>query len=403
MAFVSTHTVKSYTAANPNRDMAGRPKQVRRGKFARNARSSQNVSRCTGKLAEVYAGIGKEGSIRTHFLPEVIAHALRDNHGHTWEDAVKLSRDWSGKISKMANWKKVDSSKDEFADLDFSDLDATRAWLETKEFAYCTLATVKACTDLLVAAIAEPDDKLQKALLKKASKALWDTSGALVISHQGRMVASDSDARVEAATSRSWAVGVGKESTWIDDFVAVDDLMTSAGAGHLGSSWLMTATMLGSIHTDVPLFHKNMTGGVDDIPLADTVDGVTVYHRANVDEIPNAMSKTTAPYGRTPIVITVVTKGQPLSLDGAFNAPVQTDGNVEEETLKCLDAHIKGLLQMHDHDEKSVEAIHWCAAFSEDTAPWLSGYTKAHHHANLTDHWAGVRASILAMGGGEDA
>ena len=169
--------------------------------------------------------------------------------------------------------------------------------------------------------------------------------GGLIAALFGRMVTSDPQANIEAPIHVAHAFTVHKAETEDDFFIAADDLAKaeSAGADHMGETELNSGIFYGYVVVDMPGLIANCR---NDRELASKVVHSLTYLIAEVS--PGAKRGSTAPYGRSVLMLVESGDRQPRSLAGAFRKPIEPD---VEKAVVTLDRHLK----MFDHVYKTGE------------------------------------------------
>lgn len=181
---------------------------------------------------------------------------------------------------------------------------------------------------------------------KKNLKELAHASG-LGAALFGRMVTSDILARGDAAVHVAHAFTVHPQESETDYFSAIDDLLSdegTLGSGHIGNSELTSGLFYGYVVVDVALLVSNLTG----CPRAEwlqadrTLAGEVVNRliRLIATVSPGAKLGSTAPYAYAQALLVEAGDAQPRTLANAFLRPVPSKGDVLNEALGRLSAHV---------------------------------------------------------------
>jgi len=157
----------------------------------------------------------------------------------------------------------------------------------------------------------------------------------------GRMVATNTNFNVEAASMFSHAISTSKISNDIDFFTAVDDCQSDddIGASHMGTLEFNSATYYRYTALNVDQLKDNLkSSGVENIK-----DIVNVFIRACLLAVPQAR-KTSMNADTLPSCVIGVVKenGQPVQLVNAFENPVKRSdgGSIAENSAKAMKKHL---------------------------------------------------------------
>lgn len=209
---------------------------------------------------------------------------------------------------------------------------------------------------LLASAGKEPDKKALKAfedLLserldpeKKVLSTLGDSAkGAAGLESAlfGRMVTSDIKANVNAAVHVAHALSVHAIEQELDYVTAVDDLRQRSEDGEAGSAGifdieLTSGLFYGYVTVDVDLLVSNLN---NDAALAARVLERLVKLIARTS--PGAKKGSTAPYAHAEFLLLETGDDQPRTLANAFRKSVSLQGDVFENSVLALQAHLGNL------------------------------------------------------------
>lgn len=197
-----------------------------------------------------------------------------------------------------------------------------------------------------------PDKKVLKAFaerVKENLKPLRDNLRALALGAGlesalfGRMVTSDTASNKDAPVHVAHAFTVHAMERDLDFATAVDDLRNrdeSADAGSAGmfDIELTSGLFYSYVNIDVALLVANLSG---DATQAGAVLGRLVQLIARVS--PGAKKGSTAPFAHAEWLMVEAGDDQPRTLANAFRQAVPLQGNVFEQTMLALQAHLQQL------------------------------------------------------------
>lgn len=314
--YVDIHVLQNVPPSCVNRDDTGSPKTAIYGGVTRSRVSSQSWKHAvrnyfTETLPEERLGY------RTKLIVDLIADKVCALAPDMERDrAVELA---SG-VVQAAGIKMKDAQKG------------------TDALFFMSAAQAQALAEI---AISNPDvlkkDK-SKELKQLVARALT-SQPSIDIALFGRMVASDNDTtniNFDASAQVAHAISTHKVNNEYDYFTAVDDLAPedSTGAAHLGTVEFNSSTL-----------YRYATVAVHELKNQieqDAAEAVRDFVNAFIVAMPtgkqNTFANRTLPYA----VMVCVRDNQPVSLVGAFEKPVQSNGNgYAEESARRLIAHAK--------------------------------------------------------------
>jgi len=160
------------------------------------------------------------------------------------------------------------------------------------------------------------------------------------------MVTSDPKANIEAPIHVAHAFTVHQAEAEDDYFTATDDLALddSRGADHIGFTELTSGIFYGYVVIDIPGLIANCGGARQ---LASNLVRSLIYLIAEVS--PGAKRGSTAPYGRSLLMLVESGSRQPRSLAGAFRKPVKPE---VEPAIIALDNHLQEFDQVYKTGER---------------------------------------------------
>jgi CRISPR system Cascade subunit CasC len=232
------------------------------------------------------------------------------------------------------------------------------AYLQTVARGLATQASAQPA--LLAGAGKEPDKKALKALeelLKEALKPLQKNLRALADGGSGaaglesalfgRMVTSDTSANVNAPVHVAHAFTVHGIEQELDYVTAVDDLRQRSEDGETGSAGIFDIEITSGLFysyvvVDVDLLVSNLNG---DAALAAGVLERLVKLIARTS--PGAKKGSTAPYAHAEFMLVETGDDQPRTLANAFRKSVPLKGDVFDNAMQALQAHLANLDQAY--------------------------------------------------------
>lgn len=309
MNLIELHILQSFPVSCLNRDDVGSPKSAVFGGVTRARLSSQSLKRAVRLLARSES-TGFQG-IRSRFLLEPFTKALV---------AAGMDETSAAEKAKLVceAFSKVDAKK--------PDQVTTAVYLSPGEILQIAVA------------IAGGDEP------KKAIKKV-DRLDAADIALFGRMVANDATLNVEGAAMFSHALSTHSASNEIDFFSSVDDLKADAedaGASMIGTLEFNSATYYRYTAINLDQFADVKNLGKLTPDQRRTI--LTDFIRATLIAIPgarqNSMNAATLPFE---VLGVRKTKGQPLQLVNAFEAPVKANKGLQAASLMAMKEHLEKL------------------------------------------------------------
>lgn len=385
---VDLHVLHAFPLSNLNRDDLGSPKTAMYGGAERSRVSSQSTKRGVRHRVEDVLG---DKALRTRRVPEAVATELTRRGWETPEakqagEAVALAAGVQG--------------------LAIADGGTTTVML------YLPASGISALADLVeknreaieaaakqAAAEAGEKGKAKKPVLDAATKAAIKSVNAQVreilasrngsIAAFGRMLANTPEVTVDGAISVAHAITTHATAEQPDFFTAVDDIPgTDNGSAHMGTAAHTSGTFYRYASVNVSELTRNLEG--------DQEAAVTLL-RAFLAEfavnVPTAKSRSTAPYTPPALVHYTVRTDQPVSLAGAFEAPVSAynGSGWTAPSIAALDQHAGAVTAFFGNR-------HLRAAAHTGTATSLESVTHLGEHiAPLDDLVDRITAAALAQ------
>lgn len=373
--FIQIHALKSYPAANLNRDDAGRPKTMFFGGAERLRVSSQSLKRAWRESAEFRAAAGE---INIGARTQEFAYGLRDlllEKGVSEKDAIDrirevIEHDKLGKLEDRAKTKGKSKSKN--ADSAEDDADDAAAPIEPNQLVHLGRDEI-AALDALAERLAKGDE-----IKEKEALILQRHPKAVDIALFGRMLADNRAFNVEAAAQVAHAFTTHRASVEDDFYTAVDDLKkqrpgADAGAGFMGIFEFGTGVFYQYLNINADLLIENLGG---DVSLArQAVSGlVEAVAIAN----PTGKQNSTAALPRAGYLLVERGSHAPRTLADAFLRPVKThdsDDSLLNASVSALQKHRNDIDQAYGRCVDAEVFMHVgnggtcaeCVAFAADS------------------------------------
>jgi CRISPR-associated protein Cas7/Cse4/CasC, subtype I-E/ECOLI len=397
--FLQLHFLTSYPAALLNRDDAGFAKRIPFGGVTRTRISSQCLKRhwrtSDGEVS--FSNIG-ELSVRSRYIFQKMVYEPLVNEDKRSEPIAQavtdlLMKEVLGESKKAV--KDKDKKKEEKTEtVNFQTNQVVV--MGNPEIAY-----IRSVAKAISSNLSDPK-KVEAALNdflkqegKKNLEALRKGAG-LDACLFGRMVTSDSEARVDAAIHVSHAFTVHAEQAESDYFSVVDDLQKQAadeqlGSGHIGNVELNSGLYYGYVVVDIPLLVSNLQGCERkkwieaDRTLASNVLKSLVHLIATVS--PGAKLGSTAPYAYAHLVLAEAGNAQPATFANAFLKPVSEKNDLLVNTYDAVAEYIQDLDSMYGarnerhfaamkNSDKIKDALGVEKTDLEQLANWAAGKVK---------------------------
>lgn len=317
---IDQHILHSLPLSNPNRDDLNQPKTSYYGGTERARISSQSSKR------EIRIRIENRlnsFAVRTRRVPAAVSSKLQERG---WE-ASKADTAGSAIITTAA-----------VKGLGIGDNGGTTGML------FLPKTTIEQLTDLaennhqeLLAAAKNP--KKSPDLVQKVTSILTSINPSIAL--MGRMLAHSEASTVNAALSVAHSVTTHATVSQPDYFSAVDDLPgEDAGSAHMGTHAYTSGTHYRYSTLNIRALLENLQGDVD---LARKATVAALEESALYT--PQAKRNATAPHTPPALVYMTVRQDRPMSLAGAFEAPVRanaTSGWVGP-SVDALEEHVEAI------------------------------------------------------------
>lgn len=326
--YIDAHIVHNYPLSNLNRDEFGSPKIAVHGGVERSRVSSQCLKRGCRLTVEDVLG---DKALRTRRIPAEVAAELR-RRGWDEEEALE-----AGQAVTLAAGIKG---------LSIADAGTTSIMLYLPAAGISTLADLVEAHRTIVAAAAQQaraeaeadaakgkgaaktkkaptldrETKQQVKTVQAEVRAILATRNASIAAF-GRMLANTPEVTVDGAIAVAHATTTHAAEEQGDFFTAVDDIPANDnGSAHMGHSAHTSGTFYRYASANVTELIRNLHG---DAETAEEL--IRVFLTEFAVHVPNAKKNSTAPFTPPALVYFTVRTDQPVSLAGAFEAPVVAD------------------------------------------------------------------------------
>jgi CRISPR system Cascade subunit CasC len=333
--YLNLHVLYTFAGANPNRDDVGSPKSLVYGGRERSRMSSQAMTRAkrSGYESDPEGERAFRSNAHARYLTEQVVSVLEEDGVSVTEEVVgEIRNNIDAAISSLTTKKKgkAAATSKESKDNDAKDTVTILSDEESQKIVNAAIERVIAGT---------PSKEIEVSDFIDGPK-----TTSLSIAAFGRMFAVRNDLACEAAVQRSNAFTTHEASTEIDYFTVLDDLKNAdeaadSGAAHLGLKQLTGGVYYWHANIDKGQLRENLSEGFD------FSDGRAVtFFRHLLNDLPQGMDKTTATAQLVPFVL-AVESDSPVSLQSAFEKPVETDSNgyLNPSIERIIDAHRKNV------------------------------------------------------------
>jgi CRISPR system Cascade subunit CasC len=296
--FIQLHLLTSYPPANLNRDDLGRPKTAIMGGVQRLRISSQSLKRAWRTSDLFQEVLADHIGVRTKEKGLQIYSQLRENGINE-----KQAKEWAMAIAKQFGKLKGKSESKPLQDL------------EIEQLAHFSPEELQAIENLNLTLINEKREPTVDEL-----RLLRNKHQAVDIALFGRMLASNPEFNVEAASQVAHAITVHKVAVEDDYFTAVDDLNMGEedmGAGHIGETEFAAGLFYLYVCINRDLLLNNIQ---NDEELA--VKTLRALTEAAATIAPSGKQNSFASRAYASYILAEKGKRQPRSLSVAFLKPV---------------------------------------------------------------------------------
>lgn len=308
--FIEIHALQTVPPSNLNRDDTGAPKSAMYGGVARARVSSQSWKQAVRQSFNEKLDPSRVGT-RTRLLPQAVAQVIAQRRPDLQDQAQSLGE---SVISGLGL--KIKSKPKKAAD-------AEAAAAETEYLVFLSQLQIEALADVAIEAAdsGEVDTFIKQAKVKQ----LVNTQHSIDLALFGRMVANSTDLNVDGACQFAHAISVHEANPEFDFYTAVDDFKSrsedevDAGAGMMGTTAFTSSTLYRYAAVNLDQLEKNLGSGDA------TSEAVQAFLEAFVESMPTGKINSFGNGTRPAVVMITRGSGQPASLVGAFEQPIQID------------------------------------------------------------------------------
>lgn len=324
--FIEIHAIQSVPPSNLNRDDNNSPKSAVFGGVRRHRVSSQSWKKAIRDYFAANHGDTNKG-FRTKNVGELLANSIRETNPEI--SAEEASAQAVKALTEL---------------LIIGDKRAA-AGETTADALY--LISERQIKSLALAILSNPEEKNRKKVFKETLLA----SNSLDLSLFGRMVASNKELNVEAASQVAHAISTHEVANEFDFFTAVDDFSTAdhGGAGMMGDVEFNSSTLYRYAVINVNHLAKQYGDSGEIVE-----DGLKRFIESFVRSLPSGKQSTFAAQTLPEAVVLVVRDDQPTSLAGAFERPIVASGDgYSIPSIKRLATAIKTVADAYEDGEST--------------------------------------------------
>ncbi|MEG2187498.1 MAG: type I-E CRISPR-associated protein Cas7/Cse4/CasC [Clostridia bacterium] len=309
--YLDVHVLQTVPPSCLNRDDTGSPKTAVYGGVTR-ARVSSQCWKHAQRLMFKELFPAEMLGVRTKHLVALIAQEVHSLSADV--DAEKLAL-YALELAKIT-MKKEEKKPEKGEEKDPKN--------ETAALFFISNAQIKAIARLIVEQPELFDSKApakDKAAATESVKAALRALPGIDVALFGRMVADDPSLNNDACAQVAHSISTHAVHNEYDYFTAVDDCAPedNAGAGHIGTVEFNSATLYRYATVAVHCLQKQLK--------KDTVSAIRGFVEAFVRSMPTGKQNTFASRTLPNAVYVTLRMDQPINLVGAFEKPVQADGN----------------------------------------------------------------------------
>lgn len=299
--FIDIHAIQTLPPANLNRDENGRPKTAIYGGVPRMRVSSQAWKKAIRDNFRDTLDTGRLGSRSREFTKMIAQRLDRDP-----EDERLLKA--TGELMKAAG---LPSDKNRPGSTSALQFFGEQQWQKLAQYAE--------------EAYGSTDPKKSVASHRTDIKKLLDSDQSIDIALFGRMSASSdkgtgSEYVVDAASQFAHAISVNRADVENDYYSAVDDCDNTSGAGMIGETGYLSATLYRYACIDVNLLNHNLGYDKEAVQLA-----LSTFLNAFALSLPSGKQNSFGHQTLPSFIETVIRTDRPINLVEAYEKPVNTD------------------------------------------------------------------------------
>lgn len=322
-AVLDVHVLQTLPPSCLNRDDTGSPKSALYGGARRARVSSQSWKRATRRYFNEHLAYGTSQGTRTRKLPQLFVERLTERLGERATDEARVVQ-----LANTAAGVLVGVKPDRLKKMQASDVPA-----DLEYALFVSAGTINAAVDQLVAAY--DGGNLDDAALKAA----MGSGHSLDVALFGRMIADTPELNIDAACQVAHAISTHRVASEFDFYTTVDD---RAGDDETG------AAMMGYIEFNSATLYRYATLSlgrlVDNLGDAGAaVAGARAFVEGFAKSLPTGHQNTFAAMTLPDVIFVALRTDQPVSLVGAFEAPVEGSGGYVAESARRLAEHARRL------------------------------------------------------------
>jgi CRISPR system Cascade subunit CasC len=401
---IELHLLQSFPVSNLNRDDLGQPKTARFGGYTRARISSQSLKSAARRMFDTHGLETADLGMRTKRLCEAAAEIYRQGAGEDPGAALDIVRAGFADLG-------YDTSSEGLGEyLIF--VDPRVAPVELAHYCAAHAARFSEAVAKKRAALRKAQDKARKEnkkvpegfdfeaeakaadKTKDEAKKLFDGSRAADIALFGRMVATNTDFNVNAASQVAHALSTHSVANDFDYYTALDDRKPedSRGADMLGTIDFNAACYYRYANLDLEQLRTNLTSRLADsaTPNEQLVRrAVKAWLGSFIHAVPGGKQNSMAARSMPDTILVVVRDGGAWSLANAFLKPVDGVGDLLHESTRRLTGYFERVREMYG----SRDLRHVGYATTLESAPFTAPLvTAAPNVADLVDGALGAAA-----------
>lgn len=327
--YIEIHALQNMPPSNVNRDDSGAPKSARYGGVQRSRVSSQSWKKAMRDDFNQRLD-PKDVGTRSRMLVSQIAEAITAER----QDLAERAESLAVNAMEAAGFKKpVPQTRGK----------AKEGAPETGYLVFMSQRQIDALAHAAVTASAGPDPLADMKAAKV--KDLVDADHSIDIALFGRMVADSTDLNVDAACQVAHALSVHEAIPEYDFYTAVDDVKArndeadDSGAGMMGTVGFVSSTLYRYAALNVDQLRINLGNG-EAVRIA-----IDAFLHSFIQSMPTGKQNTFANSTRPTAVLVTVATGQPTSLVGAFERPVDPQDGFMRPAVAALAAHAREVFE----------------------------------------------------------
>lgn len=299
--FIDIHAIQTLPPANLNRDENGRPKTSIYGGVPRMRVSSQAWKKAIRDNFRETIDSSKLGSRSREFTKMIAQRINRDPED---EHLLKVTSE----LMKVAGLPADKNRPGSTSALQFF---GEQQWQKLAQYAEEAYGS------------AEPKETI--APHRSDIKKLLDSDQSIDIALFGRMSASSdkgtgSEYVVDAASQFAHAISVNRADVENDYYAAVDDCDNTSGAGMIGETGYLSATLYRYACIDANLLNRNLGNDKEAVQLA-----LSAFLNAFALSLPSGKQNSFGHQTLPSFIETVIRTDRPINLVEAYEKPVTTD------------------------------------------------------------------------------